>query len=125
MFVFGLVIVLPTVMLVKNALPAHVHVHVHWSAVRLRTSRCGFTVSGSLASQLASKGSIPSAVGSMYTMPQRLTVAGDATARSSTSNIMVMLGDMAMISPDTRHSFLLSSSTAGQRANRQSATERL
>jgi hypothetical protein len=48
----------------------------------------------------------------MYTMPQRLTVAGEATARSSTSNIMVMLGDMVMISPDTKHSFMLSSSTA-------------
>lgn len=40
-----------------------------------------------------------------------LTVAGDATARSSTSNIMVMGGVMVMISPDTRQSFLLSSST--------------
>lgn len=54
---------------------------------------------------------MPSAAGSMKIMPQRLTVAGEATLRSSTSNIMVMEGDMDMISPDTRHSFLLSSST--------------
>jgi len=53
----------------------------------------------------------PRAELSRYTMPQRETVAGEATARSSTSNSMVMLGDIRMISPDTRHSFLLSSST--------------
>ena len=47
----------------------------------------------------------------MYTMPHRLTVAGEATARSSTSNIMVMESLSWMISPLTRHSFLLSSST--------------
>jgi hypothetical protein len=43
--------------------------------------------------------------------PHLLTVAGDATARSSTSNIIVIDGVMVMISPDTRHSFLLSSRT--------------
>ena len=53
----------------------------------------------------------PRAELSRYTMPQQETVAGEATARSSTSNSMVMLGDIWMISPDTRHSFLLSSST--------------
>eukprot|EP00967_Tisochrysis_lutea_P013818 scaffold15484_cov30-Tisochrysis_lutea.AAC.4 len=49
--------------------------------------------------------------GSMKIVPTRETVAGDATARSSTSNIMVMYGDMAMISPDERQIFLLSSRT--------------
>ena len=44
-------------------------------------------------------------------MPQRLTVAGDATARSCTSKIMFMRPCIAMISPLLRHSFLLSSST--------------
>ena len=44
-----------------------------------------------MASQEEARGWRPVEVGSMYTMPQRLTVAGDATARSSTSNIMVML----------------------------------
>eukprot|EP00425_Heterocapsa_triquetra_P029906 CAMPEP_0195122840 /NCGR_PEP_ID=MMETSP0448-20130528/127388_1 /TAXON_ID=66468 /ORGANISM="Heterocapsa triquestra, Strain CCMP 448" /LENGTH=47 /DNA_ID= /DNA_START= /DNA_END= /DNA_ORIENTATION= len=44
-------------------------------------------------------------------MPQRLTVAGEATLRSSTSNIMVMVGGNLMRSPLARHSILLSSST--------------
>eukprot|EP00976_Prorocentrum_cordatum_P079734 1183682-Prorocentrum_minimum.AAC.2 len=44
-------------------------------------------------------------------MPQRDTVAGEATARSATSKIMFMRPCMAMISPLLRHSFLLSSST--------------
>ena len=44
-------------------------------------------------------------------MPQRLTVAGDATARSSGSNIIVIWSDRDMISPDVKQSFLLSSST--------------
>ena len=44
-------------------------------------------------------------------MPQRETVAGEATARSMHSKIRFMRGDMAMISPDMRQSFLLSSST--------------
>ena len=68
-------------------------------------------VAGRLSSQETSSGSRPRAVGSMYTMPHRLTVAGEATARSSTSNIMVIWFDSWMISPLTRHSFLLSSST--------------
>ena len=44
-------------------------------------------------------------------MPQRLTVAGEATARSCTSKIIDMAADIAIISPDMRQSFLLSSST--------------
>jgi hypothetical protein len=40
-----------------------------------------------------------------------LTVAGDATDRSSGSNIIVIGSDSDMISPDVKHSFLLSSST--------------
>jgi len=34
----------------------------------------------------------PKALGSIYTMPHLDTVAGDATARSSTSNIIVICG---------------------------------
>ena len=44
-------------------------------------------------------------------MPHRLTVAGEATARSWTSKIMFMVDDIWMISPLMRQSFLLSSRT--------------
>ena len=47
----------------------------------------------------------------MYTIPQRETVAGLATARSIGSKIRFIRLDIAMISPLTRQSFLLSSST--------------
>jgi len=57
------------------------------------------------------RGCVPIALGSMYTMPQRLTVAGEATDRSSTSKIIVMDDVSCRISPLTKHSFLLSSST--------------
>mmetsp|Transcript_24998 Transcript_24998/g.71875 ORF Transcript_24998/g.71875 Transcript_24998/m.71875 type:complete len:207 (-) Transcript_24998:4357-4977(-) len=53
----------------------------------------------------------PRCTGSKYTMPQRLTVAGDATAKSLTSNMMVMLGGNLMRSPLDKQSILLSSST--------------
>ena len=39
---------------------------------------------GSVAIQEAAKGRHPRSVGCMYTIPQRLTVAGEATARSAT-----------------------------------------
>jgi hypothetical protein len=45
-------------------------------------------------------------------MPQRLTVAGEATARSWTSNTMRMVTGFSLIrSPLGRHSVQLSSST--------------
>ena len=44
-----------------------------------------------MASHEVARGCRPVLVGSMYTIPQRLTVAGEATAKSSTSNIMVIL----------------------------------
>ena len=47
----------------------------------------------------------------MYTMPQRETMAGEATARSCTSKIIDWTDDMPIISPIIRQSFLLSSST--------------
>ena len=68
-------------------------------------------VAGRVAIQEVSKGRQPSKLGCMYTMPHRLTVAGEATARSATSKIMFIKPDMATISPLFRHSFLLSSST--------------
>mmetsp|Transcript_4693 Transcript_4693/g.10432 ORF Transcript_4693/g.10432 Transcript_4693/m.10432 type:complete len:211 (+) Transcript_4693:5655-6287(+) len=58
-----------------------------------------------------SRGFHPSFSGSMYTMPQRETVAGEATSRSMGSNIMLITSVIAMISPDIRQSFLLSSRT--------------
>lgn len=47
---------------------------------------------GSTCSQDATKGLRPMASGSMYTIPHRETVAGDATLRSSTSKIIVIVG---------------------------------
>ncbi len=49
--------------------------------------------------------------GSIRTIPLRETVAGDATERSSGSNIIVIVLVSLMISPELRHSFLLSSIT--------------
>jgi hypothetical protein len=43
-----------------------------------------YTPDGSFCSQLVSNGSTPNWVGSINTIPQRDTVAGEATARSST-----------------------------------------
>ena len=42
-----------------------------------------------MASQHSTKGDRPKMLGSRYTMPQRDTVAGEATAKSITSNIIV------------------------------------
>ena len=69
------------------------------------------SVGGSVCIQLSRSGRQPICSGSTYTMPQRDTVAGEATARSWTSKIMFMLALIWMISPLLRHSFLLSSST--------------
>ena len=69
------------------------------------------TFLGSFCSHEVSTGCQPSECGSMYTMPQRETVAGDATARSIGSKMRFMMRDMAMISPLIKQSFLLSSST--------------
>ena len=44
-------------------------------------------------------------------MPTLETVAGDATNRSSTSNIIVISLLILILSPDTKHNFLLSSKT--------------
>eukprot|EP00962_Isochrysis_galbana_P010416 scaffold2872_cov112-Isochrysis_galbana.AAC.17 len=69
----------------------------------------GRTTGGKMLSQDLRMGSQPICDGSTYTMPQRETVAGEATARSCTSKIMDMTDDMPIISPDMRQSFLLSS----------------
>jgi len=53
----------------------------------------------------------PKDIGSMYTIPQRETVAGEATDKSSTSNIMVIYGVRVKICPEFKHNFLLSSNT--------------
>ena len=67
--------------------------------------------SGSVVSHETMTGLHPRRSGCTYTMPQRETVAGEATARSATSKIMFIRPCMAMISPLLRHSFLLSSKT--------------
>ena len=53
----------------------------------------------------------PRYTGSKYTIPHRLTVAGEATARSFTSNIIVIVEGNLIRSPLLRQSVLLSSST--------------
>ena len=72
---------------------------------------CSFQGSSSASHQTWRKGSQPTFVASQKIIPTRLTVAGDASSRSSASNIMVMRSVILMISPDMRQSFLLSSST--------------
>mmetsp|Transcript_33896 Transcript_33896/g.95224 ORF Transcript_33896/g.95224 Transcript_33896/m.95224 type:complete len:279 (+) Transcript_33896:6494-7330(+) len=67
--------------------------------------------SGSLSHQDQRSTRQPMSTCSKKTIPQRDTVAGDATARSSTSNIIVVTGDSLMISPLFRQSFLFSSMT--------------
>lgn len=56
----------------------------------LNCSSKGLSKAGRRLSQHSTKGMSPRMLGSRYTMPQRDTVAGEATARSCTSNIMVI-----------------------------------
>lgn len=56
----------------------------------LNCSSKGLSKAGRRLSQHSTKGISPRMLGSRYTMPQRDTVAGEATARSCTSNIMVI-----------------------------------
>ena len=67
--------------------------------------------SGNYLIQLIINGWVPKETGSIYTIPHRETVAGDATARSSTSNIIVIYGVNVNIYPEFKQSFLLSSNT--------------
>mmetsp|Transcript_24989 Transcript_24989/g.71815 ORF Transcript_24989/g.71815 Transcript_24989/m.71815 type:complete len:295 (-) Transcript_24989:521-1405(-) len=60
---------------------------------------------------LSINGSTPIRWGSKYTMPLREIVAGEASATSCGSMIVRMFGDIAMISPLFRQSFLFSSMT--------------
>mmetsp|Transcript_32450 Transcript_32450/g.97826 ORF Transcript_32450/g.97826 Transcript_32450/m.97826 type:complete len:201 (-) Transcript_32450:5538-6140(-) len=76
----------------------------------LSSTRVGTSVSNHESTK-GINGRAPKIPGSRYTMPHRLTVAGDATVRSSTSNIIVITDVRAIISPEARHSFLLSSRT--------------
>mmetsp|Transcript_24915 Transcript_24915/g.78450 ORF Transcript_24915/g.78450 Transcript_24915/m.78450 type:complete len:293 (-) Transcript_24915:3241-4119(-) len=73
---------------------------------------CGLMAGLSARSQPSICAPVPTTFsGSIKMVPTRDTVAGEATARSSTSNTIVIKGDMAIISPEERHIFLLSSST--------------
>ena len=74
-------------------------------------SLCGTIASGRSLNQHLMKGLNPNILGSRYTIPHLLTVAGLATARSWTSNIIVIASVSLMISPLLRQSFLLSSRT--------------
>lgn len=47
----------------------------------------------------------------MYIIPHQDTVAGEASYKLSTSNIMVIYGDIIRTFPELKHSFLLSSKT--------------
>mmetsp|Transcript_66610 Transcript_66610/g.210908 ORF Transcript_66610/g.210908 Transcript_66610/m.210908 type:complete len:292 (+) Transcript_66610:2718-3593(+) len=76
-----------------------------------RSSALEVSPSGSVVIQLTMVGRHPRSEGCTYTMPQRDTVAGEATARSATSKIMFISPLIATISPLLRQSFLLSSST--------------
>ena len=53
----------------------------------------------------------PSCLVSKNTIPHLETVAGDATAKSSTSNIIVIHEVILIIYPLVKHNFLLSSRT--------------
>lgn len=68
-------------------------------------------VEGNLFIQLFTIGIQPTIAGSIYIIPHLLTVAGDATAQSIGSKITFIFLFIAMISPELRQSFLLSSST--------------
>mmetsp|Transcript_19725 Transcript_19725/g.46343 ORF Transcript_19725/g.46343 Transcript_19725/m.46343 type:complete len:524 (+) Transcript_19725:528-2099(+) len=69
------------------------------------------TFGSSVRNHASTNGRQPSAAGSTNTMPHLETVAGEACERSAVSKSRFMRGDIATISPDTRQSFLLSSST--------------
>ena len=79
--------------------------------------------------QLWTKGRQPSSSGDTTTMPQRDTGAGDAAARSDTSNSMRMVAGLSLMrSPLGRHSVQLSSSTVrcsrvGRRGGARSVLE--
>jgi hypothetical protein len=66
------------------------HTSKNLSNSDLKVSLWSKTESGSFRNQQSTNGCKPRILGSKYTMPQRLTVAGDATARSCTSNIIVI-----------------------------------
>ena len=51
---------------------------------------------------------------SLYIYIYKRRTAGEATERSSTSKMTRLVSDSGMISPELRHSFLLSSSTCAR-----------
>ncbi len=59
---------------------------------------------GSVFSHDWTSGCHPSIDGSMYTIPQRDTVAGEATSRSIGSKIKLVVGESWIISPLIRQS---------------------
>mmetsp|Transcript_27978 Transcript_27978/g.68323 ORF Transcript_27978/g.68323 Transcript_27978/m.68323 type:complete len:218 (+) Transcript_27978:1496-2149(+) len=79
----------------------------------LNLSACGLTSAGRVRSQLSTMALVPTDVeGSRYMIPTLETVAGEATAQSSTSkSIRSVLPLSLMRSPLGRHRVLLSSST--------------
>lgn len=81
------------------------------SKISYKYSFCYSSVEGIVFTKDFTSGVQPKISGSKKTIPQRETVAGEATVRSSTSKIIVIWLVSLMISPDDRHSFLLSSNT--------------
>mmetsp|Transcript_10880 Transcript_10880/g.24732 ORF Transcript_10880/g.24732 Transcript_10880/m.24732 type:complete len:295 (-) Transcript_10880:5133-6017(-) len=63
------------------------------------------------SAQLAASGRHPRYTASIYTIPHRETVAGEATERSLTSNTMAIVLGSLILSPLLRQRVLLSSST--------------
>ena len=64
-----------------------------------------------ISNQLLAKGIKPTALGSIYTIPQRETVAGEAWTKSSTSNIIVIVSFKTIIALLGKHNLLESSKT--------------
>lgn len=77
--------------------------------IRSPTPGCRLSITD-LAHEMV-RGLQPRYTGSRYTIPQRDTVAGEATARSFTSNNIVIVDGSLMRSPLLRHRVLLSSRT--------------
>ena len=66
---------------------------------------------GNLYNQQLYTSSNSNDVGSIKTIPHQLTVAGEATTKSSTSNIIVIISFKTIISLEAKHYFFESSST--------------
>jgi hypothetical protein len=76
-----------------------------------KCSSCLARSFGKLCTNVLIRANHPSCLVYKKTIPHRLTVAGEACERSSTSNIIVIIGVSLIIYPLVKQSFLLSSNT--------------